>query len=70
MVYLKPRLFWTLNPPGGYTGKIGIPIPATDIKILDDEGNELAMARLVKFVPKVHKSWSATGIALMKPKRL
>lgn len=33
----------TLNPPGGYTGKIGIPIPATDIKILDDEGNELAM---------------------------
>ena len=33
----------TLNPPGGYTGKIGVPIPATDIKILDDEGNELAM---------------------------
>lgn len=33
----------TLNPPGGYTGKIGIPIPATNIKILDDEGNELAM---------------------------
>ena len=33
----------TLNPPGGYTGKIGIPIPATDIKILDDEGNELVM---------------------------
>ena len=33
----------TLNPPGGYTGKIGIPMPATDIKILDDDGNEVAM---------------------------
>ena len=33
----------TLNPPGGYTGKIGIPIPATDIKLLDDDGNEVAM---------------------------
>ncbi|WP_064617883.1 MULTISPECIES: AMP-binding protein [Moraxella] len=33
----------TLNPPGGYTGKIGFPVPATDIKILDDDGNEVAM---------------------------
>ena len=33
----------TLNPPEGYTGKIGIPIPATDIKLLDNDGNEVAM---------------------------
>ncbi len=33
----------TLNPPGGYTGKIGIPFPATDIILLDDDGNEVAM---------------------------
>lgn len=33
----------TINPPGGYTGKIGVPFPATDIKILDDEGNEVTM---------------------------
>ncbi|VEG13033.1 AMP-binding protein [Moraxella cuniculi] len=33
----------TLNPPGGYTGKIGIPFPATDIKLFDDEGNEVAL---------------------------
>ncbi len=33
----------TLNPPGGYTGKIGVPFPATDIKLLDDDGNEVAM---------------------------
>ncbi|MFC0821179.1 AMP-binding protein [Moraxella marmotae] len=33
----------TLNPPGGYTGKIGIPMPGTDIKILDDDGNEVPL---------------------------
>ncbi|MCL5050681.1 MAG: long-chain-fatty-acid--CoA ligase FadD [Firmicutes bacterium] len=26
-----------------YTGSIGIPVPSTDIKIVDDEGNEVAM---------------------------
>lgn len=31
----------TLNPPGGYTGKIGIPMPATDIKILGDNDQEM-----------------------------
>lgn len=30
----------TLNPlTGGYTGKIGIPFPATDLALLDDDGN-------------------------------
>lgn len=35
----------TINPPSidRYTGKIGIPLPATDIKILDDDGNEVAL---------------------------
>ncbi|ELA09594.1 AMP-dependent synthetase and ligase [Moraxella macacae 0408225] len=35
----------TLNPPqvGAYTGKIGIPMPLTDIKLLDDEGREVAI---------------------------
>lgn len=33
----------TLNPllMNKYTGKIGIPIPGTDIKLLDDDGNEM-----------------------------
>ncbi|OOS23346.1 AMP-binding protein [Moraxella pluranimalium] len=33
----------TLNPPGGYTGKIGIPFPATDVILLDENDNEVAM---------------------------
>lgn len=33
----------TLNPPGSYTGKIGIPFANTDIVLLDDDGNEVAM---------------------------
>ncbi|WFF39111.1 AMP-binding protein [Moraxella nasibovis] len=28
-------------PPAGYSGKIGIPLPATDIVILDDAGNQM-----------------------------
>lgn len=32
-----------LNPPGGYTGKIGIPIPATDVVLLDEDGKEVAL---------------------------
>lgn len=33
----------TLNPPGGYTGKIGIPFPATDIKLLGEDDKEVPM---------------------------
>lgn len=33
----------TLNPPGSYTGKIGIPFPATDIILLDEDNNEVAL---------------------------
>ncbi|MBS9780530.1 MAG: AMP-binding protein [Moraxellaceae bacterium] len=35
----------TMNPPkqDKYTGTIGIPLPATDIKLLDDDGNEVAL---------------------------
>lgn len=32
-----------LNPPGSYTGKIGVPFPDTDIILLDDDGNEVPM---------------------------
>ncbi len=33
----------TLNPMGqsGFTGTVGFPVPSTDVKILDPEGNEL-----------------------------
>ncbi|MDN4504359.1 long-chain-fatty-acid--CoA ligase FadD [Alteromonadaceae bacterium BrNp21-10] len=35
----------TVNPPSlaHYNGSIGLPAPSTDIKLLDDEGNEVAM---------------------------
>ncbi len=33
----------TLNPPGGYTGKIGIPFPATDVILLDDDNRQVAL---------------------------
>ncbi|UXZ05453.1 AMP-binding protein [Moraxella nasicaprae] len=34
----------TVNPPPmGFTGKIGIPLPNTDVVILDDDGNEVAL---------------------------
>lgn len=32
-----------LNPPGRYTGKIGIPFPDTDIILIDDDGAEVAL---------------------------
>ncbi|MDO4897156.1 MAG: AMP-binding protein [Moraxella sp.] len=31
-----------LNPPGKYTGKIGIPFPDTDVILIDDDGHEVA----------------------------
>ncbi|UNU73717.1 AMP-binding protein [Moraxella nasovis] len=33
----------TLNPPGGYTGKIGIPFPSTDIILLGDDECEVPL---------------------------
>ncbi len=33
----------TFNPLGAYTGKIGVPFPATDIILLDDNDNEVAL---------------------------
>lgn len=32
----------TLNPPGQYTGKIGIPFANTDVILVDDDGNQVA----------------------------
>lgn len=44
----------TLNPlkVGHYTGKIGIPVSMTDIKLVDDEGNEVAMGEQGEIVAK------------------
>ena len=44
----------TLNPLkiGHYTGKIGIPLSLTDIKLVDDEGNEVAMGEQGEIVAK------------------
>lgn len=44
----------TLNPLtiGRYTGKIGIPMSMTDIKLIDDEGNEVAMGEQGELVAK------------------
>ena len=35
----------TVNPPNvdHFTGTIGVPIPSTDVKLLDDDGNEVAL---------------------------
>lgn len=35
----------TLNPPTitAYTGKIGIPVPSTEVAVLDDDGKEVAL---------------------------
>ncbi|TWV83082.1 AMP-binding protein [Moraxella sp. VT-16-12] len=33
----------TLNPPGSYTGKIGIPFPDTDVILIDDDGKPVAL---------------------------
>ena len=33
----------TLNPPGSYTGKIGIPFPDTDVILIDDDGKQVAL---------------------------
>ena len=40
----------TFNPPisNTFSGTIGIPVPSTDIAILDDEGHQLAPVKLEK----------------------
>lgn len=44
----------TLNPlkVGHYTGKIGIPVAMTDIKLIDDNGNEVAQGEQGEIVAK------------------
>lgn len=42
----------TLNPPGGYTNKIGIPMPATDIILLDENDNEADCGQLGEICAK------------------
>ena len=38
----------TVNPPTleAYKGSIGMPVPSTDVKLMDDEGNEVAMGEV------------------------
>lgn len=44
----------TMNPPTltQYTGKIGIPAPATDIILVDDDGNEVAIGEAGEIAAK------------------
>ncbi len=42
----------TLNPPGEYTNKIGLPLPLTDIVLLDDKDNEVAQGELGEICAK------------------
>ncbi len=44
----------TVNPPQleAYKGSIGMPVPSTDIKLVDDEGNEVAMGEAGEMLVK------------------
>jgi long-chain acyl-CoA synthetase len=44
----------TVNPPqlAAYKGSIGMPVPSTDIKLVDDEGNEVAMGEAGEMLVK------------------
>jgi long-chain acyl-CoA synthetase len=44
----------TVNPPqlGAYKGSIGMPVPSTDIKLVDDDGNEVAMGEAGEMLVK------------------
>jgi long-chain acyl-CoA synthetase len=52
-----------------YSGNIGVPMPNTDMKLLDDDGNEVHWASEARSPSKARKSWPATGNALMKQPR-
>jgi long-chain acyl-CoA synthetase len=44
----------TVNPPQleAYKGSIGMPVPSTDIKLVDDDGNEVAMGEAGEMLVK------------------
>ena len=44
----------TVNPPqlSAYKGSIGMPVPSTDIKLVDDDGNEVAMGEAGEMLVK------------------
>lgn len=44
----------TVNPPqlASYKGSIGMPVPSTNIKLVDDEGNEVAMGEAGEMLVK------------------
>ncbi|MFQ3220947.1 MAG: long-chain acyl-CoA synthetase, partial [Paraglaciecola sp.] len=44
----------TVNPPQlkAYKGSIGMPVPSTDIKLVDDEGNEVAIGEVGEMLVK------------------
>ena len=44
MGFRKPRQSLTLNPAAvGFSATVGLPLPSTDIKLLDDDNNEVSI---------------------------
>jgi long-chain acyl-CoA synthetase len=52
-----------------YTGTIGVPLPSTYFKLLDDDGNEVLWASPARSPSRARRSWPATGSAPTKPPR-
>lgn len=42
----------TLNPPGGYTAKIGLPMPSTDVILLNDNNEEASIGEVGEICAK------------------
>jgi hypothetical protein len=54
-----------LQPGDGkeFTGTIGVPLPSTYMKLLDDDGREVPLASPAKSPSRARRSWPATGSA-------
>jgi long-chain acyl-CoA synthetase len=61
----------TCNPVDGtaFSGDIGLPLPNTELALLDDSGQEVARAWPARSPSAGRRSWPATGSAPTKPRR-
>ena len=61
----------TINPLDGTNkiGTIGLPIPDTDIKLIDDKGKEVLVGDRESFVLKDLRSWRVIGKGRKKQRR-